>query len=331
MSLDNTVSELIQRVRDITDESNTSDINDPLVMRMLNRAQQEMVRTLTRHYKNHFMREEVFTSSDLVADVNGQSRIVKVADQSFGFAVNAVDGKIGTSWFPINQVPFSYTLGYDNTTTGGLPLSYAMQGQKIFLYPAPSSGVEIRVRYQFRAPQLVAPQGRITASTSSTLTLDALGSGLSTSVDTLGAFINIVDHLTGEIKATMQVTGGIGSTDKTIDVQTDADTLAGVRTEVFGYTTTATMPTNISKDDYVCSASGTCVPLLAHDLTNYLVDIASFYIKRKLGTVESADFADREEIMKAIKGMQFGRQYTKKIKRSQGIGGYSWNSFFRGS
>jgi len=31
--LDNTVEELIQRVRDICDESNTSDVSDPLILR----------------------------------------------------------------------------------------------------------------------------------------------------------------------------------------------------------------------------------------------------------------------------------------------------------
>ena len=50
--LDNTVEELILRVRDITDEANESDVSDDLIIRMLNRAQQELVRILTKHYNN---------------------------------------------------------------------------------------------------------------------------------------------------------------------------------------------------------------------------------------------------------------------------------------
>ena len=326
--LDNTVSELVQRVRDITDEDNITDISDALIIRMLNRAQQELVRTLTKRYNNHFMREEIFSTTSLTADANGQSRVLKISDQAFGFAVNSVEAKQGDGWFAVNQVPFSYTLGLDNSSGASIPLSYAMQGQKVFLFPTPGTGVQIRIRYQFRAPKLVASQGRITAfnATTETVTLDAIGSSLSTSVDNLTAFINIIDHLTGEIKATVQIASGIGSTNKTLQITTGTPD----RTEVFGYTTTAVLPSNIALDDYVCAADGTTVPLLSHDLTNYLVDIAGFYVKRKLGIVDAADFADRDDIIKSIEGMHFGRQSTKKIER-RGSGNYSWQPWFRGS
>lgn len=329
MALDNTVEELIQRVRDITDEDNTTDISDPLILRMLNRAQQELVRILTRRYNPHFMREQIFTTSDMTTDANSQTRVLPMPDQAFGFAVNAVDAKIGDAWFPVQQVPFSYTLGMDNSQGGSTPLSYSVQGNDIYLYPAPDSGTSIRIRHQFRAPKLVKSQGRITSSTSSTIVVDALGSSLSTSVDTLAAFINIVDHLTGDIKATMQVTGKTDAT-KTLTVQTDATALASVRSEVYGYTTTATMPTSISKDDYVCLADGTCVPYLSHDLTNFLIEIAGFYVKRALGTADQTDLIDRDAIYKAISGMQFGRQRTKKIQRKFQTNNFSWQPFFRG-
>jgi hypothetical protein len=328
MTLNNTVAELITQVRDITDEDNITDVTDAVVIRMLNRAQQEMVRILTRQYKNHFMREQIYTSADWTADANGQSRVLKMSSQAFGFAVNSIDAKIGTSWFPVHQVPFSYTLGFDNPTGSSIPLNYAIQGNDIYLYPAPDTNTQVRVRYQFRAPQMVPELGRITdySSANNTVTLDTIAANLTTSVDTLGAFVNVVDHLTGEIKATMQVSGFVEST-KIVSLKSaslDRDT-------VFGYTTTTTLPTTISKDDYVCPANGTCVPLLAHDLTNFLVDIAGFYVKRKLGIVDSADFADRETIIKAISSMQFGREYTKKIQRKSLTGAYSMQHWFRGN
>jgi len=130
MALDNTVEELIQRVRDIVDEENTSDISDELILRMLNRSQQELVRILTRRYKSHFMREQIFTASDLTTDANGQTRVLVLPDQAFGFAVNSVDARIGQAWFPVQQVPFSYTLGLDNETGSSVPLSYALQGNR---------------------------------------------------------------------------------------------------------------------------------------------------------------------------------------------------------
>lgn len=330
MALDNTVEELITRVRDITDEDNTTDISDDLILRMLNRAQQEMVRILSRRNNSYFKQELIFSGSDLVADANSQTRVLKMPSQSFGFAINSVDVKSGSAWLPVNQVPFSYSLGLDNTSSSSIPLHYSVSGNKIYLYPTPDSSVSVRVRYQFRAPKLVKSQGRITDYTDNTgaddtVVLDALGSSLSTSVDDLSAFINIIDHLTGEVKATMQVAGKADST-KTLTLESSS--LA--RDTVFGYTVATSLPTTISKDDYVCMADGTCVPYFSHDLTNFLVDIAGFYVKRKLGTVEQADFADRDEIYKAIRGMHFGRQKTKKIKRSN-MEYVSPQWFFRGS
>lgn len=327
MTLNNTVAELITQVRDICDEDNVTDVTPEVIIRMLNRAQQELVRILTRKYKNHFMREEIYNSSSWKTDANGQSRVLRMPSQAYGFAVNSVDAKIGVSWFPVNQVPFSYTLGFDSAVDSSVPLNYAIQGNDIYLYPAPDNNTQVRVRYQFRAPQMVPELGRITAfsTNDNTVTLDAISANLSTSVDDLGAFVNIIDHLTGEIKATMQVAGFVES-NKVVTLKS----VSLDRSAVFGYTTTGTLPTNISLDDYVCAASGTCVPLLAHDLTNFLVDIAGFYTKRKLGIVDSADFADREAIIDAVSSMQFGRQYTKKIQR-QSFGGYSMQPWFRGN
>ena len=327
MALDNTVEEIIQRVRDITDEDNTSDVSDELILRMMNRAQQELVRILTRRYNAHFMREQIFSTSDLTQDANSQTRVLDIPDQAFGFAVSSVDAKIGSSWFPVQQVPFSYTLGLDNEVGSSIPLSYSIQGSKMFLYPAPFAGTEIRVRYQFRAPKLVKSQGRVTSfdTGNNELVVDAIGSSLSTSVDDLTAFVNIVDHLTGDVKATVQLSG-IDTTTKTLTCKsTGLD-----RSEVFGFTTAAAVPASVSLDDYVCAGSGTCVPYLSHDLTNFLVDIAGLYVKRSLGTVDQADMIERDAIYKAVQAMKFGRQNTRKIERKFQSNNFSWQPWFRG-
>lgn len=328
--LDNTASELIQRVRDITDEDNTTDIGDDLVLRMLNRAQQELARILTRRYKNHFMREVIYTGSDMTTDANGQSRVLKLNSQAYGYAVNSIDVSVGgQSWFPVSQSPANFTLGSDSVSTSALPDQYFIQGNDAYFYPTPNSDTQVRVRYQFRPHQLVASQGRITSFTDNdgsadTLVVDSLGSSLSTSVDNLSAFVNIVDHLTGEVKATLQVTG-LNTTSKTLTFST-----APSRSAVFGYTVSSSLPTTIALDDYVTLAHGSCVPLFSYDLTNFLVELAGFYTKQKLGTIENADFENRNYIIKAIEGMQFGRQHTKKIKHGMGTGPYSMQWFFQG-
>jgi hypothetical protein len=273
------------------------------------------------------MRTIQYTSSSFTTDSSGVTRVVPLTDQAFGFAVNGVEAKVGSgAWFPVNQLPFSYLVGSDNDTGEGTPFAYAMQGNDIYLYPKPSSDTTVKVRYQYRPPKLVKSQGRITSfdSDNETVTLDSLGSSLSTSVDNLTAFVNIVDHLTGEIKATVQISG-ITTASNTLQLKTSSLD----RSEVFGYTTSTALPSNISKDDYVCLASGTCVPYLSSDLTNFLVELAGFYTKRKLDIVSNADFEDRREIFAEINSMQFGREHTKKIQRSAYSRG-SITGFFRG-
>lgn len=332
MGLLNTTTDLVQQVRDICDEDNTTDVDSDLIVRMLNRAQQEMLRILIKQHPSHFMKETIYAGTALENDANSQARVLTLDDQSYNFAINHIDAKIGNSWFPVRQVPFYRTLGFDNENSSSLPITYSVKGNKIFFYPTPKSTTSIRVRYQFRAPQITTNQGRITAfsSANGTVTLDSIGADLSTSVDTLGAFVNVIDYLTGEIKETLQITG-INTTTKVITFQTTAGSLN--RTLVFGYTVGSALPSDIALDDYLCSAQGTCVPLLAHDMTNYLVDIAGFHVKRKLGTVEPYDMEAYQDITKAIQSSQFGREYSKQIKRTRGTSDfpYSQQWFFQGS
>lgn len=325
--LDNTAEELIQRVRDIVDEANDSDVTDAVILRAMNRAQQELVREISRTYKSHYMHDQVFTTADLTTDSSGISAVLAIPTGSFAYAINYVDVKQGGSWFPVQQVPFSFTQGLDSTSSVGLPSQYSVRGRHIHLYPAPQSGTSIRLRFQFRAPKIITSQGRITGfnSTTETVTLDALGTGLTTSVATLGAFVNIVDHITGEIKGTLQVSG-ITTASKTLQMK-----VASLdRATVFGQTVLTALPSDIALDDLVCLADGTCVPLLAHDLTNFIVDIAGFHVKRKLGTVDNADFSERDMVYAAVKSLPFGRQYTKK-RMSGGETIVSWQPWFRGN
>ena len=326
--LDNTTEELIQRVRDLTDEENTSDISDALILRSMNMAQQELVRIVARKFKNYFMEEIIVTGAALKADANSQLRALEIPTSSFTFSINSVDTRQGSSWFPVSQVPFDRTLGLDIMSGSTLPLNYAMKGKYLYLYPTPATTSQIRVRYQMRSPKLVKSQGRITdfSIAAGTINLDSVGQDITTSIDNLGAFVNIICHLTGEIKATMQV-AAVNTSDKLVTIKT-----TGLdRAVVFGYETSAAIPADISLDDYICLADGTCVPRLAHDLTNYLIELGVFYVKRKLGTVDENDRDMKGEITKGVFSLPFGREYTKKIKRSTRTGNYSYSVFFRGN
>ena len=327
MSLENTAEDLIQQVRDVCDEDNTSDVSNAFLLRMLNRAQQDLVSEISRKYNPHFMQEVYLAPSAFVADGTGNVRKMPLPKQGFGFQINSVEVQIGQSWFVIKQVPHKHTLPFDGQNVAALPVVYSIQGGDLFLFPDASTVTQVRLRYQFRAPKLTTTQGRITAYDASafTITVDSLGTDLSTSVDTLAAFVNIIDSQTGVVKATLQVSG-INTTTKTLTIKTTSLS----RSIVFGYTVDSALPASIALDDYVCLASGTCVPYLSMDLSNYHVELAAFHTKRALGTTDGADYSERDRVIDRIQKMWSGRDYTLKINRTRRGQLPNWQYFFRG-
>lgn len=327
MSLENTVEDLVQQVRDQADEDNTTDISDALIIRMLNRAQQALVTELTKKYNPHYMQEAYYTSSDFTTDGQSKTRVLQLPKQGFAYRLHNVDAKIGNVWYPVKQLPAINTLAYDMDNQSSLPIAYSIQGDKMYVYPDGVGMDSFRLRHAFRPPKLNKTQGRITdySSANNTITLNSIGSDISTSVDTLAAFLNIIDHITGAIKATVQISG-INTTTKVLTIKTASLS----RTTVYGYTVASSLPTDIADDDYVCLASGTCVPYLSMDLTNYHVEIAAFYTKRALGTVETADFSERDEVKKAASSFWSGRENTLRLRRTRGSNLNHAFLFFRG-
>jgi hypothetical protein len=318
-----TVKDLIQQVRDVTDEDNVEDVSDAFIVRMLNRAQQDLVSEITRKYNPQFMNEVVLTASDFSADNSGVNRVADLSKymQSVAFKINSIDSRIGDAWTPVRQVPFSHTLSLDTQTGTSLPVIYSLQGNRLYVYPNVDTLVQLRIRYQMRPPKLTQIVGRITEISGSTFTLDDASSLVGSSVDDLSAFVNIIDPYTGIIKGTYQA-GDVSSTSFTV-VSPD-------RPKAFGKVVGTDVST-IEADDLVCSAEGTCVPYLVSDLTNYHVEIAAFHVKRALGTVDTPDFQERDRVIERISKLWAGRENTMKINRTRQFPLYSWQSFFRGS
>jgi len=322
-----TVEDLIQQVRDLTDEDNTEDISDAFIVRMLNRAQQDLVSEITRKYNSHFMSEVILSASDFSADSSGVSRVADLSKymSSVAFKINSIDSKIGDAWTPVRQVPFSHTLALDTKTGTSLPVVYSLQGNKLFVYPNVDTLVKLRVRYQLRPPKLTRVVGRITDIIAPTLFKISDSSMLQDiGNEDLSNFINIVDPFTGNIKSTHQIS--LAADNETVSIVSSNM----YRDKVFGRTVDAEM-VDVSDDDLVCFAHGTCVPYLVSDLTNYHVEIAAFHVKRALGTVDNPDFQERDRIIERVSKVWAGRENTMKINRTRNYPLYSWQSFFRGS
>jgi hypothetical protein len=149
-----------------------------------------------------------------------------------------------------------------------------------------------------------------------TATLDALGSSLTTSISALGAFVNWVDGTTGEVKATLQVSA----------IDTDTKTLTFkstglARTTVFGHTVATALPDDADYDDYLCLASGTCVPARVLDYTDYLIQFTVVELKRKQGEDVTAEVAALKDLESDVMSMWAGRAATKRVRRVSGLWG----------
>lgn len=323
----NDVESLEQQVRDITDELNTKDITPELIYRSLTRAQQDMVRLLMRRYKQTYMQEVILDNSTFIADSNGSpARSVELPLLNFGGAVTDVSVSNGNSWIRVMPASMAANTPNDYVSAGSMPSSYSIMGSKLFVYPGLGAGNKIRIRFQFRPLPFTPTMGRVVDfdTTAGTMSIVDQKDGLSTDVNSLVGFINIVDPITGVIKATVQL-AGIDETTGELQIKTAP---LG-RTRVFGLSVAEVLPDTLQLDDVICLASGSCIPYLATDLTNYLVELAAFMVKRAMGAIAQDDYSERDRIIADVGKMWSGRENATMITKHNN---QPWNpmSLFRG-
>lgn len=300
------IDDLIAQVRTQIDEANESDISDSVILAQLNRAQNKLVRLASQRMDSIFKRE----SSDLTPT----GREVTLPEGVYGLQVNEVFALRGPTPYRVEPADLRQLIEWESTEVSGsgIPIYYAQVGNKLRLYPAPS-GVAVRVRYQFRPPDLVKQQGRLTAvdTVNTEVTLDAIGSDLTTSIASLKAFVNVIDRTTGLIKTTLQV-NGINTTTKVISFKT-----TGLdRSEVFGQMVATAIPATVLRDDYLALANGSCIPTLLQDYYDYLVQFAVLEVRRKTQEDTTAEYAALKELERDLMAIWAGRESTRRVTRS---------------
>lgn len=300
------VNDMVDEVRALADEDATSDITDASIMASLNRGQQQLVRIATRVRNDLFMRELELSASDFTA---GEATITPLAQAGI---INHIHLMIGDTPYRMTKRELSKedVINYPNTV-GGYPRYWCVRGNKLLVFPALSGSATLKVRYQLRPPTLVISEGRIHNYTSTTLTLDAIGSNLTTDVSNLLAFIAIVDSQTGLVKGRAQVSA-INTTTKVVTIKTASLD----RTSVFGYDVDTAMPTDLAKDDYVCLANGTCIPTLTRDYSDYLIQFAVVETMRRLGVPSQEAFARLKDLEKDLEKMWAGQPQMQRIRNS---------------
>lgn len=312
------VSDLIEQVRSQLDESNPETVSDAQILQALNRGQRKATNIVSRKFDSLFVVPDQTTTT-----VNGQ-REYDIPAAAFGRRIEMIEivENSEISW-QIHRIRVQQTSQFNTASTVTRPYYYALQKNKFLLYPTPSGGRTIRIWYAQAPEDLVVPQGRLTSvnTGSNYVVVDEIGSALSTATTGFASYANIVDSVTGEVKATLQISA--------LDEDTGQITFktAGLtRTTVLNKTVGTSIPTDVAADDYVCLVTGTAVPELPAAYVDYLIQYGVVEIRRRLGEQTQEEFAQLKELEIEIQKMWVGREISNRVRKashqwSRSIGG----------
>lgn len=306
-----TVQDLADTVRSRIDELNRDTIDDVRdILPALNRALEYAVDIYARQYPDPYL------ASTTIALEAGEDEY-QLPEDAYEDRVVKVDLLYNSYFYSdIQRISYRNLADYETNNVNTEPYYYAMVGRTIKLVPVPSSGYSMRVWYVKNPNQLVLPQGRITVvnTANNYVVVDSVGSDISTESDQLSNFVNIINARTGEVRGTFQV---LSTDDTRITIRTTPN-----RTEVLGHEVLDSLvDVGVKEDDYVCLATGTCVPYLSSPTSNFLIQYSIAELSRQLGinSVEEEQVLDKFE--KQVKTTWAGREPTMRVNKRSNIYG----------
>lgn len=300
-----TVQDLIEEIRDQVDETNTVDLEDPEILAVLNRSQRKAVNIVSRRYS------DAFWSKTSVTTTSGEHEYDYPA-KAFGKRLLAVTTSVAGRDYKITRLENQKKHLVSTTTAVAVPRHYCVTKDKLELLPPPSSAIDVDLHY-FEAPEtLVIPQGRVSAVNvaSNYLTVDTIGSSLTTATTGFGCYINVVDWQTGKVKGTYQINALTPATDR---VTIKAASLT--RATVLGKTVDTTLADTIEADDYVCLVTGTCVPELDDAYRDFLVNESVRTIKRRFSEPTQEDAVAAKEDEESLRMMWSNRESAHRVTK----------------
>jgi hypothetical protein len=315
-----TTDNLVDEVRSLLNEENADSVDTTAdILPALNRAQAFAFDILARKYPEPILAplEGAITVTgttseyDIPEDVF-EDRLLKVE-----FAVPA-SGSGGRSFRECQRISFRDISNYESASKTNLPYYYCLYGRKIRFVPQPTGTYQPRIWVLRNAEDLVLPQGRITriSTAANYVIVDEAGDGLTTEIDQLGSYVNVIDGQTGVIRGTLQISN---IAENKISFRTVPSRSTVLNRDVSG----ALSDLDISEDDYLCSVQGICVPYYGQPTSNFLVQFAVCQIRsQRLG---GGDVASEEQVLdkfeKQVERTWVGREKKMRVqKRSQNWG-----------
>ncbi len=302
-----TVQQLADSVRSRIDEMNRDSIDDERdILPALNRALEYAVDIYSKHYIDPFL---AYTTLDLTS-----AQEYSLPEDVYEDRIVKLEIATSTNFYQeVQRISYRDITAYEADSATPAPYCYVVVGRKIRLLPPPSGVYDARLWYVKYPEQLVLPQGRITVVNpgSNYLVVDTIGPDLTTEIDQLDSFINVINSRTGEVKGTFQIAS---LNDGRIGLRSAPPTNG--RTEIFGKTiSTSMVDLGIERDDYVCVAAGTCVPYLASPTSNFLIQYSVAELSRQLGVNSVEEEQVLAKFEDQVKRTWAGRETTIRVKK----------------
>lgn len=298
-----TTNDLLSEARAQMDESNTADVSDADILAALNRAQRKAANIVAKRWEDALLE---FTTVSLTAGTDTYD----IPEDAYGRRIDALTCVRNGLEYPLKRVSYRDLYKYTSTTQVAVPYVYAMKGRSYIVKPLPASGVTLKLWYTKAPETLVLSQGRITSVSvaSSYVLVDSLGSGLTTSTDALGAFVNIVDAQSGKIKVTLQVSA-LTTASKQVTFKTSGLTYA----TVYNRTVATAVPTTVEVNDLVCAVQGTCVPDLPDACLDFYTQYAVHDVRRRMGEPVADEAAMLKALENDVERQWAGRESVGRI------------------
>jgi hypothetical protein len=297
------VDDLIKDVRSLVDEENTASVDDDRdILPALNRAQDTVVNILTRKYNDPFLAYTTLQPQNGVSEYDlpedaFEERLEKVEVQRLGL------------FYEVKRLDFRDISAYENSVQQNIPYYYCIVGSKMRLVPRPAAAYPLRLWYIKEPDPFVKSQGRITLlnSAQNYLTVDNVGPDITTNMDELESYVNIVDGNSGTIKATLQV--------QSIQGNKITFKSSPTRSTVLNKTVSSSIPTGAEQDDLICVVSGTCVPRFKKAVSNFLIQFAVADIVRKLGGSVEIEEKVKADFEKMVEKADKGRETQTRVRK----------------
>jgi hypothetical protein len=317
-----TVENLVDEVRSVLDEENTDSVDTSRdILPALNRAQDFAFDVYARIYPEPILKYQTLQlvggqqEYDIPEDAF-EDRIVKIE-------ITIPSGQGRATYREIDRIAYTDISEYESSSVTNVPYYYCIISRKIRFIATPSGTYNARLWYLRSPEKLVLPQGRITVvnNTSNYVVVDSIGDSITTEIDQLGSFVNLIDGQTGVVKGTMQV---MSLNENKVTFRTVPTRNTVINREVSG----SLESLSVELDDYITTVDGTCVPYFGRPTTNFIIQYGVADMTRKMGGAAGQEEEILKKFEQQVERTWAGRAQQLRVSKKSQVWGVPTRRWF---